>query len=65
MYLVVLPEQMINLLSAVFAHTVNAQAPSSSMGGSLIYSPRYCMWDYIEHSLACHRGARERTCVCE
>jgi hypothetical protein len=49
---------------AAFAHTVKAPAPSLSLGGGLIYSPRCCTWDQIDHSLASHRGARWRVCVC-
>ena len=47
-----------------FAHTMKAPAPSLSLGGGLIYSPRCCTWDQIEHSPASHRGAFERVCVC-
>ena len=49
---------------AAFAHTMKAPAPSLSLGGGLIYSPRCCTWDQIEHSPASHRGAFERVCVC-
>ena len=45
---------------AAFAHTMKAPAPSLSLGGGLIYSPRCCTWDQIEHSPASHRGAFER-----
>ena len=48
---------------AAYAHTVNAPAPSLSLGGGLIYSPRCCSRSGIEHSWAAPEGACACVCV--
>ena len=49
----------------MFAHTVKARPPSLSLWVALIYSPRCCTWDRVEHSLASHEGAHKRLFVRE